>query len=417
MNGLRPNHLHDIDLNRLTPLDDEQAYARNKAPSAGQHESPLTIVATPFEWIEPSAIPERDWIYDWHFIRKFISETVSHSGVAKSTKLLAEAMAIATNRDLLGVKPRESVRVWYWNGEDPMEELQRRLMAIAIHYEITREEIAGRLFVDTGRKTKIVVAEQTKAGTVIRRPVMDALKRTIERHEIGLLVIDPFVSCHAVPENDTIAIQAVATEWAELADATNIAVELVHHSRKTGGGEVTVEDGRGSVALLAKARSARVHNGMTRDEAAKYGIKNRHLFFRVDNGKANLYVPPDEASWFKLVSVPLGNGPLGSDGDSIGVVTAWEPPNPLDNATTAHLRAVQKLVASQEWRKDIRAPDWVGRAVAEVMKLEVENPADRNTIKGLLHIWTENGMFKVVSKQDDKRRLREFVEVDQWATD
>ena len=43
-----------------------------------------------------------------------------------------------------------------------------------------------------------------------------------------------------------------------IADATNTAIDLAHHSRKTGGAEVTMEDGRGAVVLLNAARSVRV---------------------------------------------------------------------------------------------------------------------------------------------------------------
>ena len=42
-----------------------------------------------------------------------------------------------------------------------------------------------------------------------------------------------------------------------IADATNTAIDLAHHSRKTGGAEVTMEDGRGAVVLLNAVRSAR----------------------------------------------------------------------------------------------------------------------------------------------------------------
>ena len=70
--------------------------------------------------------------------------------------------------------------------------------------------------------------------------------------------IDPFISSHRVMENDNNAIDAVAKTWTGIADATNTAIDLAHHSRKTGGAEVTVEDGRGAVVLLNAVRSARV---------------------------------------------------------------------------------------------------------------------------------------------------------------
>jgi len=70
--------------------------------------------------------------------------------------------------------------------------------------------------------------------------------------------IDPFISSHRVMENDNSAIDAVAKTWTGIAHATNTAIDLAHHSRKTGGAEVTMEDGRGAVVLLNAVRSARV---------------------------------------------------------------------------------------------------------------------------------------------------------------
>ena len=131
--------------------------------------------------------------------------------------------------------------------------------------EIDRSEIEGRLFVDTGRKMKIVIAEQTKTGARIARPIVDAVIATIKTNAIGLMIVDPFVASHRVVENDNPAIELVAGAWAEIADLTGCAIELVHHARKTGGAEVTVDDGRGGSALLAKVRSARTLNGMSED--------------------------------------------------------------------------------------------------------------------------------------------------------
>jgi hypothetical protein len=362
-------------------------------------------------WTDPAAIPLRRWIYGRHFIRKFASETVSHGGLGKSSLEMTEALAIVTGRDLLGVTPDQRVNVWYWNGEDPYDELQRRIMAAALHYGIDRSEFEGRLFVDTGRHARIVIAEQTKAGTIIRRPVVEAVTRTIRENDIGLLIIDPFVSCHAVPENDTAAIQMVATEWTEIADATNCAVELVHHSRKTGGAEVTVEDGRGAVALLAKVRSARVLNGMTKDDAARYGVDNRRAFFNVGNGKANLYVPADGLDWFRLVSVNLGNGPFGADGDSIGVVTAWNVPDPLAGVTGAHVEEVRRRLRTGRWREHVAARNWAGTVVADVLGLDIANKAQRAQVVALLKKWIASGALIVVEEPDENRDVRKWIQV------
>ena len=113
-------------------------------------------------------------------------------------------------------------------------------------------------------------------------------------------LIDPFISTHQVPENDNNAIDEVAKTWTTIADITDTAIDLAHHTRKTGGAEVTVEDGRGAVALLNAVRPARVLNVMTEDEALKAGIVDgRRRYFKVTDGKNNLALPLDRLDWFR----------------------------------------------------------------------------------------------------------------------
>jgi AAA domain len=107
-----------------------------------------------------------------------------------------------------------------------MEELQRRIIAACLHYGVDQSEIKGRLFIDTGRETKIVIAEQTKTGAVVARPIVDAVIATIKRNNIGLMTVDPFVASHRVIENDNPAIELVAQAWMEIADETDCAIEL-----------------------------------------------------------------------------------------------------------------------------------------------------------------------------------------------
>lgn len=399
----------------FTPLMEDEEDWRFAPPEddAVRIAAPVAqIRATPFEWCEPSKIPPRDWIYGRHLIRRYISTTVSPGGVGKSSLALAEAVAMVSGKDLLGERPTEPLRVWYWNGEDPADELQRRVMAVALKYEIGRQDIDGRLFINSGRDTEIVIAQQSRDGVTVAVPVIDAIMATIRENGIDVVVIDPFVSSHQVSENDNGAIDRVAKTWAKIAEATNCAVELIHHARKTNGAEVTIEDSRGAVALLSAARSARTLNGMTKEEAERAGVENRRAHFRVDNGKANLAPPPEGSTWFKMESVALGNGPLNSDGDHIGVVTNWTWPDPLESLSVADLQAAQAAVrAGGPWRENVQAKDWVGIPIAQALRLDLANKADRERVKRMLKVWIDNGMFAVVTGHDEKSRPRPFVEV------
>ena len=64
-----------------------------------------------------------EWLYGDHLMRNLASATIAPG---KSSLVLAEAIAVATGRDLLGIKPRQRCRVWCWNGENPADEIDRR---------------------------------------------------------------------------------------------------------------------------------------------------------------------------------------------------------------------------------------------------------------------------------------------------
>lgn len=369
---------------------------------------PLKITATPFAWQDPATFPRRRWLYGSHLIRKFVSCTVAPGGLGKSSLVLVEAIAMVTGRPLLGVLPAERpLRVWVINLEDPQEEIERRVLAILVHYRIDPAEVEGRLFIDSGRRLKVMVAEQTKDGTLVAVPVVKALREEIRTRKVDVVVIDPFVKAHRVPENDNGAIDTVCTVFAELADLCNCAFDLVHHVRKTNGAEVTVEDGRGAVALLGAVRSARALNGMSKDEAAKVGEgTSPREFFRVDNGKLNMApAPPDRAEWFRLVSVPLGNG------DSVGCVVPWKWPDAMAGVTAEHLRAVQAAVASGRWRENHQAERWVGHAIGGVLGLDVGQKAAKAKVLGLVKAWIRSGALVAVDGQDERRKPVQFVEV------
>lgn len=408
------------------------AAARETQVSAGQPEGAAPshlIEATPFGWPAPASIPPREWLYGRHLIRRFVAVTVAPGGVGKSSLAIADALAMASGRDLLGSAPSGALRVWVFNGEDPADEIDRRITAAAMHYGISEQDCAdagGAIFRNSGREQSLVVAREERDGVVIVRPLVDALIAEIRARNIDVLVIDPFVSCHEVSENNNGAIDRVAKLWGKIANETGCAIDLIHHARKTGGAEVTAEHARGAVALIAAARSVRVLNTMSEDEAAKAGIaESRRKYFSVEDGKANLAPPPDGKSWFKLESVELGNGEsltcggktIRAYGDQIGVVTRWEWPKPLDGISAGDILKAQRAVAESDapCREAIQSPDWAGHVIGPAIGIDTGTKAGRAKVSAILKIWLETGMFKVVDGQDAKRMARKYVEVGVWA--
>lgn len=364
----------------------------------GQAEPAIRIRATPFVCIDPRTIPPRRWLYGRHYIRRYVTATIAPGGLGKSSLALVEALAMVTGRNLLGSPVKEPLRVWYWNGEDPREEVERRLAAACLHYDITTDDIGGRLFIDSGRDLPLKIASRQRDAIAVAKPLVDEMVREIQERRIDQLILDPFVACHDVPENDNGAVDRVAKEWGGIGERGNCGVEFVHHVRKPGSGQTSysVEDARGGSALIGAVRSARVLNAMSPEEASQASVEadQRRRYFRVDDGKANMQPPSDGAAWHHLVSVDLGNETVDAPGDRVGVVTAWALPTLSDAIQPGDLRRVQEKIAAGTWADDVRSKNWAGKVVAEVLGLDAEDKGERSRITRLIAMWKKNGTLK-----------------------
>jgi hypothetical protein len=334
-------------------------------------------------------------------IRRFVSATVSPGGVGKSSLTLTEALAMASRRPLLGIVPERPLRVFAWNGEDPIDEALRRLTAAARFHGIRADEIADRIFVESGRDFPIKIAKSGRDGLALNEPLIDALCDRLRELAIDVVVIDPFVSCHSVKENDNDEIDAVVKAWARIADRANVAVELVHHSRKPPSGErdsvTTVDDARGAGALLAACRSARTINRMSEKEAERFGISGdaAWAYVRTDGGKQNLAPPADKAAWHKLEGFVLPNGDALHEGDNVGVMTLWTPPDAFDAVTVDHAARVRSEVgraaeAGEHYRASDQAGDWVGHLVGEIVGFDTHESPGKARARAMVRTWIEN---------------------------
>lgn len=396
------------DFDKPDPGEAPLERTRNPAPA------PVPIHATPYVFKDPATIPQREWLYGQLLVRKIVSATISPGGIGKSSLVAAEALAMVSGKPLLGVTPPDQLRVWLWNLEDPQEETERKIQAAALHYELEPDDIGGRLLVDSGRDQKLVIARTTRDGAMIVQPVVDSLVAEILKHQIDVLVIDPFVSCHEVAENDNSAMDMVVKEWGRVAERGNCAVQLVHHTRKMGDAvEVTTESSRGGSSQTDACRVVRTVNRMTKQEAANAGVENPRLYFRTYNDKANFAPPVEKSDWYRLESVDLGNGPMGLPGDSIGVVTEWEWPDATAGMTPADYDKVVAEVRGGKWKASIQAKEnWVGHAIAEALGLDLELAADKAKVNAALKMYLAAGTLVVVERMDEvQRRQKKFIEV------
>lgn len=281
-------------------------------------------------------LPQREWILGERLIRKFVTATLAAPGVGKSTLTMQEMVAVATgDQRLTGDAVRVTGPTWIFNAEDPTDELIRRLAGIVRHFGLDPAVVGDRVFLNSGRDRRLIVARETD-GNVVATPDVEALTEQIKENGIVAMTIDPFVRVHRVSENSNEAIDIVADLFAQVADRTGCAINLVHHTRKAapgsnGGTPGDLDSARGASALGGAVRVAGTLGAMSERDAGELGVApdERRWYVRLDDAKASMSPPAERARWFRRVSVDLPRsaaalGPL----DSVGVLEPWAPPQP-----------------------------------------------------------------------------------------
>lgn len=377
----------------------------------------FSLDLAPYRFDDPALLPRRQWVYGNHYIRNYVSTTAAPSAVGKSSLSIVEALAMASGKPLLGIQPKGVFRVWLWNGEDPIEEINLRIAAARMHYGLTENDIGDRLFVDSGREKEIVVAVQERGGVKIAEPVISAVVTAFRRDAIDVGFLDPFVSTYRGSETNEL-FDPVVKRWGYVAGICNASIELVHHTRKLNGEEATVESMRGGGALVAGARSKRVLAGMTKAEAKKFGVADgqQFRFFRVADARVNMALPAISGTdWYEMRSVAVGNGEGNTaverlmSGDSVGVATLRALQEDASTLPGETVGKVVEALRSGEWRDNKRSNAWAGYAVADALGKNATS--DEAEIQDVLSEMKRIGVIKVVRTRDKNGNYVPFVAV------
>lgn len=373
---------------------------------------PATLTAAPATLPDPATIPPREWLFGTRLIRRFVSVLAAPGGVGKSALALGIAVSLASGRPILGERVHHSVPVWVLNLEDPLEELNRRVAALMRLHALPDETVAGRLYLNSGRARRLTMASFDEGAGAIAHPDRDALIAAALAAGIGALVVDPFVKSHRLDENSNAQIDAAATAWAEVAEATGAAVLLVHHVRKAsaaGAGLGDVDTARGAKALTDAARAAFLLSVMTPEEAQNLSVPERERWrhVRLDDAKANLAPRAEAARWFRLESISLGNStPDYPNGDTVAAVAPWKPPSPFRGLSAADCNRALDLIAAgpgsgaayAAWRRGRAGERWAGRVLVREFGLDDAQAAR------VIAAWMRSGVLEEAAYHDGQQR-------------
>jgi hypothetical protein len=355
--------------------------------------------------------PPRGWLLANQFCRGFLSSLVAPGAAGKTALRILQLLALAIARSLTGQHVFMRCRVLLLSFEDGRDELRRRVLAALLHHNIDRSELKGWFYYATPKGIKL--AELTN-GSRRRGQLAQWLRDKIEQLKPDIVCLDPYVKTHALGENDNSAMDFVCDLLATFADDYNIAVDSPHHTRKGPATPGDADMGRGGSSIRDAGRLVYTLTPMSEDEAKQFGIEqiDRRFYVRLDSAKVNTAPPSGIATWFKLVSVNIGNATeLYPNGDDVQTVVPWTPPDLWRNTGTELLNRILSEIdtglpdgnrysaasSAKEraaWKVVVKhAPDKTEHQAREIVRTwvkngvlvseECENPATRKKVTGL----------------------------------
>ena len=400
-------------LDRIDPARDQNERQFEQQRNGHAEEKPAGLgVRDAGDDTEPP--PPRGWLLGNTFCRRFLSSLLADGGVGKTAQRCTAYLSLATGRPLTGEHVFCRSRVLIISLEDDTAELQRRILAARIHHKIDGAELKGWLFYCAPGAAGGKLMTTDRAGRAVTGDLAANIKAEIDRNNIDLVAIDPFVKSHSIPENENSLIDEVIQVLTDLAVEKNIAIDVPHHTSKGTPEPGNANRGRGASSMVDAGRLVTTLTPMSSEEATTFGIAeaDRKQYVRLDNGKVNIIRGGGNPKWFRLVGVRLGNGTkLYPNGDEVQTVEPWQPPelwsdlsvdllnraltqidaglpdgNRYTNAPKAGERDAWRVIidlaptkSEGQAREIIRT--WVKNGV--LTKDNYENPATRKTVSGL----------------------------------
>jgi RecA-family ATPase len=241
------------------------------------------------DWCEAELRPRR-WVARKYALRGAVTVIAGPPSAMKSSLMVAWGCGAALGKPHGDFRPREPGTVIIFNVEDDADEQRRRLSAALRQFEAMPADIAFKLICIGPREAgTLFVCDDN--GEVVATPLMARLREIIAERRPALFIADPFGELHAVDENSNTALRAVIAQFRALAVEFDMAVVLIHHTRKG-----TAEPGdpdilRGGSAIVGGGRSIFTLLPMAEQDAKLLGLptdrKSRSRYLRLDDAKLN----------------------------------------------------------------------------------------------------------------------------------
>ncbi len=359
-------------------------------------------------------IPPRGWLLGNTLCRGFMSSIQAAGGVGKTALRVAQLLSLATGRSLTGEYIFQRCRVLIVSFEDGKDELRRRVYAAMRHYNISPDNVKGWLFL--AAPTVPLRLATMEDGTPKACELVPVLHIIIAHYKIDVVSLDPFIKTHTLEENSNSALDFVCGLLTAIAIRHNCAVDAPHHTRKGPASPGNADSGRGGSSMNDAARLVFSATPMTTEEATQFGLPEaeRRSLIRIDSAKVNITPPSSDATWFRIVGVPLGNAtPLYPKGDNVQTVEPWLPPQTWAGLDVPLLNRILDTIDAgfpngSRYSSANKATDRAAwHAVAAHAPEKTENQA-----RQIIKTWIKNGtLFEENYEDPEQRKTRTGLSV------
>ena len=392
--------------------------------------APAVEVEFAFPIVEQD-IPPRDWEVPGLLMRKHVTVLVAPSGSGKSLLTIQMGLAFGDRQPWANWRPRGKLRVLMVNSEDDIMEQRRRFAAALRVMDIDRASIVDKVLLADSSHGIIIAKFHSPTKTMTATPLLEKLIETVKRHQVDWICVDPFAETFEGEENNN-ELKWAAILWREVARRCNVAVVLVHHTKKYAQDMAgDVDAARGASALIGVARIVSTLFGMSKTEAQGMSVleEERHDYLRYDDAKANLSKKSPFAKWFKKISITLDNNARDDiPGDDVGALVPWTPPGLMDGITddgiTTFLHRVDQGLLDEHGaptgeyytfanRKDAADSErWIGELVKSFFKVDEDARAGQ-----MIEAWRKAKPPRLIEMKYRSKRWRKdrhCVHSDLW---
>jgi hypothetical protein len=164
--------------------------------------------------------PETEWLLDKLWAAGSVGIVGGPAKCGKTWLALDMAVSLASGTPCLGLyHPTRRGRVLLYAAEDSQSILKQRIEAICRHRKLSLNNL--EIFAITADRLRLDLASHQKR-----------LTHTVEQLNPDLLLLDPLVRLHRIDENNAGEVSTLLDYLRTLQRQHNLAITLVHHTRK-----------------------------------------------------------------------------------------------------------------------------------------------------------------------------------------